>query len=107
LKIKKFKIKNFRNLEDTLIYPDEGKNILIGNNAQGKSNIIEAMYFLSTTRSYRVARVNDLIKWGSEWFFVHSEVLSGNIENDIKLYYSLKKKVYPSIIFRKSLPANC
>jgi len=92
LRIKSLKIKNFRNLEDTVIYPGEKKNIFSGNNAQGKSNIVEAMYFLSTTRSYRTMKNNELIKWGADWFLIQANTESRGMENEIKIFYSQKKK---------------
>ena len=47
MRIKKLKVENFRNLENLDIEFSEGINIIYGNNAQGKTNIIESIYIFS------------------------------------------------------------
>ena len=51
MKIKSLKLQNFRNYSHLDITFNDGLNIIIGNNAQGKTNILEAIYFLSITKS--------------------------------------------------------
>ena len=51
MKINNLKLKNFRNYSDLDIDFNDKLNIIIGNNAQGKTNILEAIYFLSITKS--------------------------------------------------------
>lgn len=60
--IKNLSIKNFRNYEDLNIDFNCKKNIFIGNNAQGKTNILEAIYLLAITKSYRINIDKSLIK---------------------------------------------
>lgn len=55
----------FRNYEDQLISFSAPKTIVVGENAQGKSNLLEAVELLSTLRSHRVSHDRDLIKLGS------------------------------------------
>ncbi|PKM88291.1 MAG: DNA replication/repair protein RecF [Firmicutes bacterium HGW-Firmicutes-12] len=69
--IENFKLIKYRNYD----YIDENFsknfNILIGLNAQGKTNLLEAIYYLSTGKSYRPVRDNDLIKWNSNFFNIN------------------------------------
>ena len=49
--------RNFRNLADGKIAFHPAANIFIGDNGQGKTNLLEAIYFLATTKSFRTSRV--------------------------------------------------
>ena len=51
MKIKNLKLKNYRNCENIELNFNNFKNIIIGKNAQGKTNILESIYFLSITKS--------------------------------------------------------
>ena len=66
MKIKALRLENFRNFEDTTLSFNDGINILAGNNAQGKTNCIEAIYFCTCLKSYRVKREEQLIRFGKE-----------------------------------------
>lgn len=66
MKILRLRLENFRNFaEETFSFTD-GINILAGNNAQGKTNCIEAIYFCSCLKSYRVLKEEQLIRFGAE-----------------------------------------
>jgi len=54
-------IKNFRNIQDTILDPVHGVNLIIGDNASGKTSLLEAIYYLSHVRSFRTQYVTDLI----------------------------------------------
>lgn len=60
--IKKILLANFRNFESLDLNVSNGINIFLGKNAQGKTNILESIYFASVLR-YRAAKVTDLIQW--------------------------------------------
>lgn len=77
MKLKKIGITNFRNIEHAELRPGERFNIIVGKNAQGKTNILESIYLLGTMKSFRLARNGDLIKTGSP----HS-LLVGQVERD-------------------------
>ena len=64
--IKSLEIKNFRNYEDFSIEFDKNLNIIIGKNAQGKTNLIEAVFLSSIGKSFRTSKESDLIKFGEE-----------------------------------------
>ncbi len=59
-------LKNFRNLETACVEFSPGINVLIGDNAQGKTNLLEAVGFFSAGRSFRAGREKELIRFGSD-----------------------------------------
>lgn len=61
--IKSIELSNFRNYEHLDITFDEGTNILYGDNAQGKTNILEAAYVSGTTKSHKGSRDKEMIRF--------------------------------------------
>jgi DNA replication and repair protein RecF len=73
-------IENFRNIERAdLTFPPEGIAV-VGDNGQGKTNLLEALAYLELFRSMRGARDRDLIRFGADTFHVAAEVTSGRAE---------------------------
>ena len=66
MKIKEIKIRNFRNIDSIDIFPDENMNIICGENAQGKTNIIEAIWFFTGAKSFRNYKDTVFVKFGEE-----------------------------------------
>lgn len=66
----KLVLSNFRNFEKEELELDPGVNLFIGDNGQGKTNVIEAVHLLSTTRSFRTSRDSDLIRFGEGTAYV-------------------------------------
>ena len=64
--IESLELKNYRNYESLHIAFDRGTNILLGDNAQGKTNILESMYVCGTTKSHRGSKDKDMIRFGEE-----------------------------------------
>lgn len=79
--VKKLELENFRNYKELGLELDPGKNILYGNNAQGKTNILEAIYICSTTKSHRSNKDIELIKFNER-------------ESHIKIFLDKKDKEY-------------
>jgi DNA replication and repair protein RecF len=66
LVVERLVVKNFRNLERVELEPGPRFNVLSGDNAQGKTNLLEALYVGLTSKSFRVSRPRDLIRQGAE-----------------------------------------
>ena len=66
MKVIALKFENYRNLKDNIITPCDGVNIIYGDNAQGKTNILEAVYVCCTTKSHRGAKDRDMIRFGED-----------------------------------------
>ena len=62
MRLSQLQIKNFRNLEEIKLAPVQGVNLIIGDNASGKTSLLEAIYYLSHIRSFRTQYVTDLIQ---------------------------------------------
>ena len=60
--IESLELKNFRNYEELSIVLDPGTNILYGDNAQGKTNVLEAVYLCGTTKSHRGSKDKEMIR---------------------------------------------
>lgn len=65
-------LKNFRNISNLTLELHPRFNIFVGSNAQGKTNILEAIYLLSSGRSFRVPEYKDMIQWGKQESLVRS-----------------------------------
>ena len=68
MKIKSFKAKNFRNIEECNIEFSDGVNLLYGKNAEGKTNILEGIYVFSRGKSFRAKEDSDMIRFATEGF---------------------------------------
>jgi DNA replication and repair protein RecF len=64
LVIKEVQAERWRNLDRLVLRPSTGLTVLFGSNGQGKTNVIEAIYFLATLRSFRTSRVRELVRIG-------------------------------------------
>ena len=64
--IKSLELKNYRNYKDLYMEFDSGINILYGNNAQGKTNILESIYVCSTTKSHKGSKDKDIIHFNED-----------------------------------------
>lgn len=64
---------HFRNLEPLKWGPGPGSHLLLGGNGAGKTSILEAVYVLATTRSFRAARLEDCVQHGAEGFHLEGE----------------------------------
>ena len=85
--LKKLQIQHFRNYEATEIDFHSGLNIFLGQNAQGKTNILEAIYFLALTRSHRTRSDKDLIYFSKDTLKISGQLVkrTGKISLEIDL----------------------
>jgi DNA replication and repair protein RecF len=76
---------NFRNLADadTAFHPQA--NILTGRNGQGKTNLLEAIYFLATTKSFRTSRIASLFRFGAQSVFVSAALHRDAIDKTLSV----------------------
>ena len=92
--IKCLYLKNFRNYSEFRI-DDLGKvNIFVGKNGQGKTNLLEAVFFLSMLRSFRTSQISDIKKIGATGFYAGAELSSRSGYNRrIEAEYADKRKL--------------
>ena len=94
MRVQSLSLKNFRNYEQASITPDSGVTVFTGPNAQGKTNILEALHLCCLGRSHRTARDEELIRWGADSARVQilTQQMDGTHEVTILLSRSQKKK---------------
>ena len=99
MKIKQLKLKNYRNYDLLDLKFDDNTNIFYGDNAQGKTNILESIYLCGTTKSHRGTKDRDLIKFGEEESHIEAIVVKNNVSFQIDLH--LKKNSPKGIAINK------
>ena len=81
--IKKLTLRNYRNYSSRQFEFKSGVNVILGENGVGKTNIVEAIYYLSLARSFRGVEDEDLINYHSEYASISSKIEIGNLTRDI------------------------
>ena len=89
--LKNIEIINFRNYSHLNINFDEKINIFYGNNAQGKTNLLEAIYFLGITKSHRTSIDIELLKEKTGFFRI-SGTIKTNYDYNLQINYEKNKK---------------
>ncbi len=84
-------LKNYRNIEDERVFFSPGVNILVGNNAQGKTNILEGIYSFSLGKSFRGAKDADVIRFGESQASLLLSFNSNERNDDQSLFVRIKK----------------
>lgn len=84
--IESIELSNFRNYENLQIHLDEGTNILYGDNAQGKTNILEAAYLSGTTKSHKGSRDKEMIRFGENESHIRTVVKKNEKEYQIDMH---------------------
>lgn len=97
--IKSLKLKNYRNYELLDLNFDSKTNILYGDNAQGKTNVLEALYLSGTTKSHRGTKDRDLIRFGQDESHLETIVEKNGIDFQIDMH--LKKNSPKGIAINK------
>ena len=90
--IKRIYLENFRNYKAQEIKLEENINVFYGNNAQGKTNILEALYFCAFGRSFRTHKDAELIKFDAENSKIEVEFEKADREKKIEIALSKKEK---------------
>lgn len=91
--IETINLKNYRNYENIEAHFSPGLNIFIGKNAQGKTNFLEAIYFLSLTRSHRTRSDKELIRFNEKDLLISGVVQRSNGKIPLEIQLSDKGRV--------------
>ncbi len=92
MKLINLKLTNYRNCKDLFLNFDKTKVLIIGKNAQGKTNILESIYYLSTLKTPRTSNTTELINFDKEYFRIDSEIIKSNTEISMSYAYNREKK---------------
>ena len=97
--VKSVELKNFRNYEKLSLDLTPGTNIFFGDNAQGKTNILESLYVSSTTKSHRSGKDREMIKFHEQEAHIRTVILKNGTEYQIDIH--LKKNKAKGIAVNK------
>lgn len=85
--LKTLYLRNFRNYTEAEVEFDPKCNVLHGDNAQGKTNLLEAIYLIATGRSFKTLRIEELIQHGQSFFYIEALVIKDLISQTVKLSF--------------------
>src|SRR5262249_8665664 len=91
MRLAQLRLRDFRNYTRLDAHFEPGFHLLLGANAQGKTNILEAIYLMSTLRSFRGVGSAQMIRHGQKGYFVGGNVI-GQGSHEVKMYWSLRER---------------
>lgn len=89
--IKSLELENFRNYDSLQLFFDEGTNILYGDNAQGKTNVLEAIYVSSTTKSHKGSKDKEIINFSKEEAHIRTFLSKGDMDYRVDMHLRKSK----------------
>ena len=98
MNLKSLNLRSFRNYEEAALTFDPGVNLIVGDNAQGKTNLLEAISYLGCGRSFRAQKTAEMIRFGADFAEIQGEVFSQ--ERDQTLRWVLFTGSRPRQIWR-------
>lgn len=90
--VKSIELKNYRNYENLTLPFSSDKILLVGKNAQGKTNLLEAIYYMSCLSSPRAKNDNDLISWNKEFAKVRLDMEKDDMDISLEIFTAPPKK---------------
>ncbi len=85
--LKHLVLRNFRNYHEAEISFSPKLNAICGDNGQGKTSLLEAIFLISTGRSFRTEHLNELICEGSPFFYLEAEIVKDNVTQTVKMSF--------------------
>lgn len=93
MKVQKLEINNFRNIENMVFEPTDGVNIICGENAQGKTNLLEAIWLFTGLRSFRGSKDKDFMRFGEDNNSLKMTYFNDIREQTAEINFSDKKEI--------------
>lgn len=90
--LKNIVLENYRNYTNEIIKLNSNLNIFLGKNAQGKTNLLEAVYYLASGRTFRNNKDLELINWNYDFFRISCTLIKKEINRDFKIEIYLDRK---------------
>ena len=83
--ITKLSIHNFRNIASLELEPGDGVNVIYGDNAQGKTNLVEALFLLTGQKSFRQTKESEFVRFGEKKGEINARFFAGGREQEVSL----------------------
>ena len=93
MKVKELYFENFRNLKDNTICPAEKVNVIYGENANGKTNLLEALWLFCGGHSFRGSKENEMICFDKGFFRLRNRFFSGEREQEAEIVFDKSRKL--------------
>ena len=90
--IEQIRLKNYRNYEDLELSFENKVNVILGENAQGKTNVMESIYVLAMAKSHRTSNDKELIRWDEEYAKIEGRVKKRNTFYTFRINYFKKRE---------------
>ena len=84
MRLNKLELRNFRNYDHAQIEFDPGVNLILGNNAQGKTNMLEAISYLGSGKSFRAQKSGEMVRFGMDFADIEGSVTSQEREQTLR-----------------------
>ncbi len=85
--LKALYLRNFRNYAEAEVLLSPRRNVFYGDNAQGKTNLLEAIYLIATGRSYPPQHLSQLIRETESFFFIEAEIFRDGVSQTIQITF--------------------
>jgi DNA replication and repair protein RecF len=92
LTLRELRVRQWRNLAGVTLRPGPRATVLFGENGQGKTNLVEAVHFLTTFRSFRTNHLEDVVPWRAEVARIEGDVAVGGLERKIEVQVAGARK---------------
>ncbi len=108
MRIKNIRLINFRNYEKLSVDFDSNLNIFLGDNAQGKTNLLESIFYFAGGRSNRTSQDRELIRWNQPFFNISADFDTHKGSFNVKAAYTVegKKKIMVNSLNQKRFPED-
>ena len=101
MNLQELKLRSFRNYAETAVEFEPGVNLIVGDNAQGKTNLLEAIAYLGSGKSFRAQRTSEMVRFGADFAELEGKVFAQ--ERDQTLRYLLFPGARPRQIWRNGV----
>lgn len=95
--IKNVKLKDFRNYEELSLDFNRNVNLILGKNAQGKTNLLESIYVSSIGKSFRTSNNSEMVRFNSDFFRIYCETEKSDYEGSVEIIVSKDGKKYAKV----------
>ena len=84
MNLQQLNLRSFRNYEEVSIDFDPGVNLIVGDNAQGKTNLLEAISYLGSGKSFRALKTSEMVRFGADFAEIDGKIFSQERQQELR-----------------------